>query len=162
MDHSQVAQRTLTAIGGEDNIVALAHCATRLRMVLKDSKKVDTAALENDPDLKGIFEAGGMFQVIVGPGDVNIVFDELNKMTTKDIAVSTDKLKDIAANSGNWFSRAVKILADIFVPLIPILVGGGLLMALNNVLTANGLFGEQSVIETVSYTHLTLPTNREV
>ena len=113
MDHSQVAQRTLTAIGGEDNIVALAHCATRLRMVLKDSKKVDTAALENDPDLKGIFEAGGMFQVIVGPGDVNIVFDELNKMTTKDIAVSTDKLKDIAANSGNWFSRAVKILADI-------------------------------------------------
>ena len=147
MDHSQVAQRTLKAIGGEDNIVALAHCATRLRMVLKDSKKVDTAALENDPDLKGIFEAGGMFQVIVGPGDVNIVFDELNKMTSKDIAVSTDKLKDIAADSGNWFSRAVKILADIFVPLIPILVGGGLLMALNNVLTANGLFGEQSVIE---------------
>ena len=154
MDHSQVAARTLAAIGGEDNIVALAHCATRLRMVLKDSKKVDTAALENDPDLKGIFEAGGMFQVIVGPGDVNIVFDQLNKMTTKDIAVSTDKLKEIAADSGNWFSRAVKILADIFVPLIPILVGGGLLMALNNVLTANGLFGEQSVIEMLSLIHI--------
>lgn len=147
MEHSQVAERILKAIGGEDNIVALAHCATRLRMVLKDSKKVDKAALENDPDLKGIFEAGGMFQVIVGPGDVNIVFDQLNKITTKDIAVSTDKLKDIAADSGNWFSRAVKVLADIFVPLIPILVGGGLLMALNNVLTVNGLFGEQSVIE---------------
>ncbi|MGY0886436.1 sucrose-specific PTS transporter subunit IIBC [Corynebacterium aurimucosum] len=147
MDHSQVAARILSAIGGEDNIVALAHCATRLRMVLKDSKKVDKAGLENDPDLKGIFEAGGMFQVIVGPGDVNIVFDQLNKITTKDIAVSTDKLKDIAADSGNWFSRAVKVLADIFVPLIPILVGGGLLMALNNVLTVNGLFGEQSVIE---------------
>ena len=147
MDHSQVAERILKAIGGEDNIVALAHCATRLRMVLKDSKKVDKAALENDPDLKGIFEAGGMFQVIVGPGDVNIVFDQFNKITTKDIAVSTDKLKDIAADSGNWFSRAVKVLADIFVPLIPILVGGGLLMALNNVLTVNGLFGEQSVIE---------------
>ena len=147
MDHSQVAARILSAIGGEDNIMALAHCATRLRMVLKDSKKVDKAALENDPDLKGIFEAGGMFQVIVGPGDVNIVFDQLNKITTKDIAVSTDKLKDIAADSGNWFSRAVKVLADIFVPLIPILVGGGLLMALNNVLTVNGLFGEQSVIE---------------
>ncbi|KKO79207.1 PTS sucrose transporter subunit IIABC [Corynebacterium minutissimum] len=147
MEHSQVAERILKAIGGEDNIVALAHCATRLRMVLKDSKKVDKAALENDPDLKGIFEAGGMFQVIVGPGDVNIVFDQLNKITTQDIAVSTDKLKDIAADSGNWFSRAVKVLADIFVPLIPILVGGGLLMALNNVLTVNGLFGEQSVIE---------------
>lgn len=147
MEHSQVAERILKAIGGEGNIVALAHCATRLRMVLKDSKKVDKAALENDPDLKGIFEAGGMFQVIVGPGDVNIVFDQLNKITTKDIAVSTDKLKDIAADSGNWFSRAVKVLADIFVPLIPILVGGGLLMALNNVLTVNGLFGEKSVIE---------------
>ncbi|WP_412099459.1 sucrose-specific PTS transporter subunit IIBC [Corynebacterium aurimucosum] len=147
MDHSQVAARILSAIGGEDNIVALAHCATRLRMVLKDSKKVDKTALENDPELKGIFEAGGMFQVIVGPGDVNIVFDQLNKITTKNIAVSTDKLKDIAADSGNWFSRAVKVLADIFVPLIPILVGGGLLMALNNVLTVNGLFGEQSVIE---------------
>ena len=75
MDHKEVAARTLKAIGGEDNIVGLAHCATRLRMVLKDSKAVDTAALENDPDLKGIFEAGGMFQVIVGPGDVNVVYD---------------------------------------------------------------------------------------
>lgn len=149
MDHREVAVRTLKALGGEDNIVGLAHCATRLRLVLKDSKKVDTKALEADPDLKGIFEAGGMFQVIVGPGDVNHVFEEINKMTSKDIAVSTDKLKDIAANSGNWFSRAIKVLADIFVPLIPILVGGGLLMALNNVLTAQGLFGAQSIIERV-------------
>ena len=65
MEHSQVAERILKAIGGEDNIVALAHCATRLRMVLKDSKKVDKAALENDPDLKGIFEAGGMFLSLI-------------------------------------------------------------------------------------------------
>ena len=147
MDHKEVAARTLKAIGGEDNIVGLAHCATRLRMVLKDSKAVDTAALENDPDLKGIFEAGGMFQVIVGPGDVNVVYDQMNGMITKDVAVFTDQLKDIAADSGNWFSRAVKVLADIFVPLIPILLGGGLLMALNNVLTQGGLFGDQSVIE---------------
>ena len=67
MDHKEVAARTLKALGGEDNIIALAHCATRLRMVLQDSDKVDTAALDNDPDLKGTFEAGGMFQVIVGP-----------------------------------------------------------------------------------------------
>ncbi|MDK7047415.1 sucrose-specific PTS transporter subunit IIBC [Corynebacterium sp. UMB0012] len=147
MDHKEVAARTLKALGGEDNIIALAHCATRLRMVLQDSDKVDTAALDNDPDLKGTFEAGGMFQVIVGPGDVNIVFQEMTKLISKDVAVSTDRLKDIAAESGNWFSRAVKVLADIFVPLIPILLGGGLLMALNNVLTAEGLFGDQSVIE---------------
>ena len=147
MDHKEVAARTLKALGGEDNIIALAHCATRLRMVLQDSDKVDTAALDNDPDLKGTFEAGGMFQAIVGPGDVNIVFQEMTNLISKDVAVSTDRLKDIAAESGNWFSRAVKVLADIFVPLIPILLGGGLLMALNNVLTAEGLFGDQSVIE---------------
>ncbi|MGV0396280.1 sucrose-specific PTS transporter subunit IIBC [Corynebacterium uberis] len=147
MDHKDVASRVLAAVGGEDNIVAAAHCATRLRMVLKDDKAIDRAALDNDPDLKGTFESGGMFQVIVGPGDVNEVFKNLDAMTTKSIAVSTDELKNVAANSGNWFSRAVKMLADIFVPLIPILVGGGLLMALNNVLTAEGIFGDQSLID---------------
>ena len=147
MDHKQVAARVLNALGGEDNVVGVAHCATRLRVVVKDNGGIDKQALDNDPDLKGTFEAGGMFQVIVGPGDVNVVFQEMTQQATKDIAVSTDKLKDIAANSGNWFSRAIRVLADIFVPLIPILVGGGLLMAINNVLTQPGLFGNQSIIE---------------
>ncbi|NME89230.1 sucrose-specific PTS transporter subunit IIBC [Corynebacterium stationis] len=147
MDHKQVATRVLNALGGEDNVVGVAHCATRLRVVVKDNGGIDKQALDNDPDLKGTFEAGGMFQVIVGPGDVNVVFQEMTQQATKDIAVSTDKLKDIAAKSGNWFSRAIRVLADIFVPLIPILVGGGLLMAINNVLTQPGLFGNQSIIE---------------
>ena len=147
MDHKQVATRVLNALGGEDNVVGVAHCATRLRVVVKDNGGIDKQALDNDPDLKGTFEAGGMFQVIVGPGDVNVVFQEMTQQATKDIAVSSDKLKDIAANSGNWFSRAIRVLADIFVPLIPILVGGGLLMAINNVLTQPGLFGNQSIIE---------------
>ncbi|PQM75561.1 sucrose-specific PTS transporter subunit IIBC [Corynebacterium sp. J010B-136] len=147
MDHKEVATRVLNALGGEDNVIGVAHCATRLRVVVKDNGGIDKQALDNDPDLKGTFEAGGMFQVIVGPGDVNVVFREMAQQATKDIAVSTDKLKDIAANSGNWFSRGIKVLADIFVPLIPILVGGGLLMAINNVLTQPGLFGEQSIIE---------------
>lgn len=147
MDYSAVASRVLAAIGGEDNLVAAAHCATRLRMVLKDDKLVDRAALDNDDDLKGTFESGGMFQVIVGPGDVDNVYRELDKQTSKSIAVSTEELKDVAAKSGNWFTRAVKVLADIFVPLIPILVGGGLLMAINNVLVAQGLFGPESLIE---------------
>lgn len=147
MQHKEVATRVLKAIGGEENIVAAAHCATRLRMVLKDTKNVDQAALDNDPDLKGTFETGGMYQIIVGPGDVNNVFKELDGMTSKNIAVTTEELKDVAAQSGNWFTRAIKALADIFVPLIPILVGGGLLMALNNVLTAQDLFGPQSLVE---------------
>ena len=88
MQHNEVAGRVLAAVGGEDNIVGAAHCATRLRMVLKDSAAVDTAALENDPDLKGTFETGGMYQIIVGPGDVDRVFAELDGMTAKSIAVS--------------------------------------------------------------------------
>jgi len=147
MEHRDVAKRVITAVGGEDNIVGAAHCATRLRMVLKDSGIVDTAALDNDPDLKGTFETGGMYQIIVGPGDVDLVFDEMDKMTAKNIAVSTEELKGVAANQGNWFTRGIKVLADIFVPLIPILVGGGLLMALNNVLTAEGLFGANSLVQ---------------
>ena len=74
MDHKQVATRVLNALGGEDNVVGVAHCATRLRVVVKDNGGIDKQALDNDPDLKGTFEAGGMFQVIVGPGDVNVVF----------------------------------------------------------------------------------------
>lgn len=146
MQHNEVAGRVLAAVGGEDNIVGAAHCATRLRMVLKDSAAVDTAALENDPDLKGTFETGGMYQIIVGPGDVDRVFAELDGMTAKNIAVSTEELKSVAANQGNWFTRFIKVFSDIFVPLIPILVGGGLLMALNNVLTAEGLFGDDSLV----------------
>lgn len=146
MQHNEVAGRVLAAVGGEDNIVGAAHCATRLRMVLKDSAAVDTAALENDPDLKGTFETGGMYQIIVGPGDVDRVFAELDGMTAKNIAVSTEQLKSVAANQGNWFTRFIKVFSDIFVPLIPILVGGGLLMALNNVLTAEGLFGDDPLV----------------
>ncbi|OFP36274.1 sucrose-specific PTS transporter subunit IIBC [Corynebacterium sp. HMSC071B10] len=146
MEHAAVARRVLEGVGGEDNIVGAAHCATRLRMVLKDPSKADTAALEDDPDLKGVFETGGMFQIIVGPGDVDLVFKELDALTSKSIAVSTEELKSVAANQGNWFTRFIKVFSDIFVPLIPILVGGGLLMALNNVLTAEGLFGPESLV----------------
>ena len=146
MQHRDVASRVLAAVGGEDNIVGAAHCATRLRMVLKDSSLADTAALENDPDLKGVFETGGMYQIIVGPGDVDRVFAAMDAMTSRSIAVSTEELKSVAANQGNWFTRFIKVFSDIFVPLIPILVGGGLLMALNNVLTAEGLFGDDSLV----------------
>ena len=146
MQHKDVASRVLAAVGGEDNIVGAAHCATRLRMVLKDSSLADTAALENDPDLKGVFETGGMYQIIVGPGDVDRVFAAMDAMTSRSIVVSTEELKSVAADQGNWFTRFIKVFSDIFVPLIPILVGGGLLMALNNVLTAEGLFGDDSLV----------------
>ena len=145
MDHKSVAQRVLKDVGGVGNILAAAHCATRLRLVLKNQDKVDQAAIDNDEDLKGSFLNAGQFQIIVGPGDVNEVHKHLIAAGAPE--ASKDDLKSIAAKQGNIVSRFIKTIADIFVPLIPVLVGGGMLMALNSLLTSKGIFGPQAVIE---------------
>lgn len=145
MDHKSVAQRVLNDVGGAGNIVAAAHCATRLRLVLKNQDKVDQTAIDNDEDLKGSFLNAGQFQIIVGPGDVNEVHKHLIAAGAPE--ASKDDLKSIAAKQGNIVSRFIKTIADIFVPLIPVLVGGGMLMALNSLLTSKGIFGPQAVIE---------------
>ena len=147
MDHKEVAKRVAAALG-EDNLIAAAHCATRLRLVVKDTAKIDQATLDDDADLKGTFEANGQYQIIVGPGDVNTVYKELVAITGVG-EVSKDELKDVADTETNPIMKLIKILSDIFVPLIPALVAGGLLMALNNVLTGQGLFGPQSIVEMV-------------
>lgn len=144
MDHKSVAQRVLKDVGGAGNIVAAAHCATRLRLVLKNQDKVDQAAIDNDEDLKGSFLNAGQFQIIVGPGDVNEVHKHLIAAGAPE--ASKDDLKSIAAKQGNIVSRFIKTIADIFVPLIPVLVGGGMLMALNSVLTSKDIFGPESFI----------------
>lgn len=145
MDHKSVAQRVLKDVGGAGNIVAAAHCATRLRLVLKNQDKVDQAAIDNDEDLKGSFLNAGQFQIIVGPGDVNEVHKHLIAAGAPE--ASKDDLKSIAAKQSSLVSRFIKTIADIFVPLIPVLVGGGMLMALNSLLTSKGIFGPQAVIE---------------
>lgn len=147
MDHKKVATDVINAVG-KDNMIAAAHCATRLRLVLKDDKKVDQKALDANDDVKGTFETNGQYQIIIGPGDVNNVYDELIKQTGLK-EVSTDDLKKIANKNQktNPVMAFIKLLSDIFVPIIPALVAGGLLMALDNVLTAKGLFGSQSVIQ---------------
>ena len=147
MDHKEVAKRVAAALG-EDNLVAAAHSATRLRLVVKDTANIDQAALDDDADLKGTFEANGQYQIIVGPGDVNTVYKELVAITGVG-EVSKDELKDVANTETNPLMKLIKVLSDIFVPLIPALVAGGLLMALNNVLTGQGLFGPQSIVEMV-------------
>ena len=144
MDHKSVAQRVLKDVGGAGNIVAAAHCATRLRLVLKNQEKVDQAAIDNDEDLKGSFLNAGQFQIIVGPGDVNEVHKHLIAAGAPE--ASKDELKEIASKQGNIVSRFIKTIADIFVPLIPVLVGGGMLMALNSVLTSKDIFGPESFI----------------
>lgn len=147
MDHKAVAQRVIKYVG-RDNIIAAAHCATRLRLVLKDDTNIDQKGLDNDPDVKGTFKTNGQYQVIIGPGDVNDVYDEFIKITgLKEL--STDDLKKVANNNQhtNPVMAFIKLLSDIFVPIIPALVAGGLLMALNNFLTQPGLFGSKSVIQ---------------
>lgn len=147
MDHKKVASDVIKAVG-RDNMVAAAHCATRLRLVLKDDDKVDQKALDNNADVKGTFKTNGQYQIIIGPGDVNNVYDELIKQTGLK-EVSTDDLKQIAAKNqkSNIVMDFIKLLSDIFVPIIPALVAGGLLMALDNILTAKGLFGAKSVVQ---------------
>ncbi|MGJ0867034.1 sucrose-specific PTS transporter subunit IIBC [Enterococcus raffinosus] len=147
MNHQKVAREVSKAVG-EGNIQAAAHCATRLRLVLKDPSKVDHAALDNNDDVKGTFEANGQFQIIIGPGDVNKVYAELVKLTNVKEA-STEDLKAVAAEGKkvNPAMAFIKVLLDIFVPIVPALVAGGLLMAINNVLTSPNLFGPQSVVE---------------
>lgn len=147
MDHQKVAQTIIAAVGKE-NMLAVAHCATRLRFVLKDDQKINQAALDADADIKGTFKTNGQYQIIIGPGDVNKVYAHLIEMTGLKEA-STEDLKKIAAQ-GQKFNPVmafIKLLSDIFVPIIPALVAGGLLMALNNFLTSKGLFGPQAIVE---------------
>ncbi|AGU78653.1 sucrose-specific PTS transporter subunit IIBC [Streptococcus intermedius] len=147
MDYSKVASEVIEAVG-KDNLVAVAHCATRLRLVLKDDTKVNQNALDDSADVKGTFKTDGQYQVIIGPGDVNFVYAEIIKETGLK-EVSTDDLKQIAVKDRkfNPLMVLIKLLSDIFVPIIPALVAGGLLMALNNFLTSGGLFGAKSLIE---------------
>ena len=146
MDHAKVAGEVVEAVGGASNISAAAHCATRLRLVIADESKINQQALDDNEDLKGTFAAGGMFQIIVGPGDVDQVY--ANMVANHGVReVSKDEAKEEAEKGGNLFSRFIKMIADIFVPVLPALIAGGLLMALHSVLTAQGLFGEKSVIE---------------
>ncbi|HEM3671851.1 TPA: PTS beta-glucoside transporter subunit IIBCA [Streptococcus suis] len=147
MDYKKVSAEVIEAIG-KDNLVAAAHCATRLRLVLKDESKVNQKALDDNADVKGTFSTNGQYQVIIGPGDVNFVYVELIKATGLK-EVSTDDLKQIAAQDKkfNPLMDLIKLLSDIFVPIIPALVAGGLLMALRNFLTSPDLFGPNSIEE---------------
>ena len=146
MDHAKVAGEVVEAVGGASNISAAAHCATRLRLVIADESKINQQALDDNEDLKGTFAAGGMFQIIVGPGDVDQVY--ANMVANHGVReVSKDEAKEEAEKGGSLFSRFIKMIADIFVPILPALVAGGLMMAINNVMTAEGLFGAKSLTQ---------------
>ena len=131
MDYRKTAQDILDHVGGSKNIASAAHCATRLRLVIADNKKVSREALENIDGVKGVFEASGQLQIILGTGTVNKVFAEFIDIAGIT-ASSKAEAKEAAAEKQNWFMRAIKLLGDIFVPIIPAIVASGFLMGIMN------------------------------
>lgn len=134
MDYRKSAAGVLEQIGGKDNIVSAAHCATRLRLVIADNSKCNKKALEDVDGVKGVFEASGQLQIIFGTGTVNKVYDEFISMAGVSAATKED-VKAAAAQKGNPLQRFVKTLGDIFVPIIPAIVASGFLMGIMESLT---------------------------
>ncbi|MEC1292098.1 PTS system trehalose-specific EIIBC component [Bacillus mojavensis] len=133
------AREIVEAVGGAENIAAATHCVTRLRFALIDESKVDQEVLDQIDVVKGSFSTNGQFQVVIGQGTVNKVYAELVKET--GIGESTkDDVKKASEKNMNPLQRAVKTLADIFIPILPAIVTAGLLMGINNILTAQGIF----------------------
>jgi PTS system trehalose-specific IIC component len=139
--YQQSVEKIVEAVGGKENIIAATHCVTRLRFALKDEGKVDKEALENIDIVKGSFSANGQFQVVIGQGLVDKVYDEMVKVTGISRATKQE-IKDAAEANLNPLQRAIKTLADIFIPILPAIVTAGLLMGINNVLTGPGIFYE--------------------
>lgn len=129
MDYKKAAAETMQYIGGKDNIVSAAHCATRLRLVIADNSKVNKEELEDAEGVKGVFEASGQLQIIFGTGVVNKVYDEFIAMAGIT-AASKEEVKQAAASKANPFQRFIKTLGDIFVPIIPAIVASGFLMGI--------------------------------
>lgn len=129
MDYKKIAQQILSEIGGSENIVSAAHCATRLRLVIKSNDTVNKKELESIEGVKGVFFASGQLQIICGTGVVNKVHAELIKLTGQK-EVSKDDLKQAASANDNKLKKIIKTLGDVFVPIIPAIVAGGLMMGL--------------------------------
>lgn len=134
-------------VGGRENINGATHCVTRLRLSLKDKNLVKQPELEALELVKGCFEAGGQYQIIIGPGIVEKVYKEfINETGVSE--VSKDEMKRQITDKSNAFQRFIRLLADIFIPILPAIVASGLLMGLNNILSNPGIFYEgQSVLD---------------
>ena len=137
-NYKEIAQAILEALGGKENINSAAHCATRLRLVLKDETKVNQAEIENMDLVKGVFSTGGQFQIIIGQGTVNRVYAELADLAGIQ-EMSTADVKDAAMEKLNPFQRFCRMLSNIFVPIIPAIVAAGLLMGILGVVDKVGL-----------------------
>lgn len=144
MDYAKIASQVIEQVGGKENIKSAVHCATRLRLQLRDENLRNEDAISDIEGVKGVFMTQTQFQIIFGSGLVNLVCAEVQKQL--GLAAETPEEDEKSEKKGNILQRFVKMLSDIFVPIIPAIVAGGLLMGLNNILTS-ALFNGQSLIE---------------
>lgn len=127
LDYHKCAEEIYSHLGGKENIISAAHCATRLRLVIADNSKIDAKALEEVEGVKGMFNSNGQLQLIIGTGTVNKVYDEFLAITGLT-AASKEEVKAAAAAKQPLPKRMLKSLGDVFVPILPAIVASGLLM----------------------------------
>lgn len=146
-DYKQDAKQLLEDIGGPENISAVSHCATRMRFVLNDASKADVKKIEDIPAVKGTFTQAGQFQVIIG-NDVATFYNEFSKISGKE-GVSKDEVKAASKQNQNPIQRAMSVLAEIFSPIIPAIVVGGLILGFRNILEGvpMGYLDGQTIVE---------------
>lgn len=137
MSNTEIAKQVIDAIGGVENVSSVAHCATRLRVMVKDESKINKDVVENIEKVQGAFFNSGQYQIIFGTGTVNKMYDEVVALGLP--TSSKDDMKAEAAKQGNWFQRAIRTFGDVFVPIIPVIVATGLFMGVRGLLTALGM-----------------------
>lgn len=137
MNNTEIAKKVIDALGGRENVNSVAHCATRLRVMVKDEDKIDKNTVENLEKVQGAFFNSGQYQIIFGTGTVNKIYDEVVALGLP--TSSKDDMKAEAAKQGNWFQRAIRTFGDVFVPIIPVIVATGLFMGVRGLLNALGM-----------------------
>lgn len=129
LDYRKCAEEIFANLGGKENIISAAHCATRLRLVIADNSKINTKALENVDGVKGMFNSNGQLQLIIGTGTVNKVYDEFLAVTGLTAATKAD-VKAAAASQMPLWKQILKTPGDVFVPILPAIVASGLMMGI--------------------------------
>ena len=134
MNNQEIAKKVIEALGGRENVNSVAHCATRLRVMVKDEAKINKDAIESLEKVQGAFFNSGQYQIIFGTGTVNKMYDEVVALGLP--TSSKDEMKAEAAKQGNWFQRAIRTFGDVFVPIIPVIVATGLFMGVRGLFNA--------------------------
>ncbi|MGT2964998.1 PTS beta-glucoside transporter subunit IIBCA [Streptococcus acidominimus] len=137
MNNTEIAKKVIDALGGRENVRSVAHCATRLRVMVVDEGKINKDVVEDIEKVQGAFFNSGQYQIIFGTGTVNKIYDEVVALGLP--TSSKDEMKAEAAKQGNAFQRAIRTFGDVFVPIIPAIVATGLFMGLRGLLKAWGI-----------------------